>query len=82
MIIVENTLPKSEYTHNRLFKIDGAFESIGVYEAEIGSFIIHKGDRIAQAVISPVIHADFEEVDELGDSERGAAGFGSTGVNG
>ncbi|WP_028982854.1 dUTP diphosphatase [Sporolactobacillus terrae] len=43
---------------------------------------IYRGDRIAQAVIAPVVHATFEQVDELGDSERGAAGFGSTGVNG
>lgn len=44
------------------------------------SLLIQKGCRIAQAVIAPVIHAEFEEVDELDNSERGADGFGSTGV--
>ncbi|QPI23283.1 dUTP diphosphatase [Bacillus licheniformis] len=45
------------------------------------SYIIHKGDRIAQAVIKPVEQAAFTEVAELGDSDRGAGGFGSSGVN-
>lgn len=41
---------------------------------------ICKGDRITQGVIAPVYHADFIEVDELGDTVRGEGGFGSTGV--
>ncbi|KKB71887.1 MULTISPECIES: dUTP diphosphatase [Bacillus] len=44
------------------------------------SYIIRKGDRIAQAVIKPVEQAAFTEVDALGDSDRGADGFGSSGV--
>lgn len=42
-------------------------------------FIIHHGDRIAQWVITPVIHANIQVVSELSDSERGTGGFGSTG---
>lgn len=45
-------------------------------------FVVCKGDRIAQGVIAPVIQASFEEVDELSDTERGAGGFGSTGIRG
>lgn len=45
-----------------------------------GSFTVKKGDRIAQMVVAPVFQARFERVDELSDSERGDAGFGSTGV--
>lgn len=41
--------------------------------------IIHDQDRCAQLVIAPVILADFELVDELSDTDRGAGGFGSTG---
>ena len=37
------------------------------------------GDRIAQIVFAPYVYADFEEADELCDTERGAGGFGSTG---
>ena len=40
---------------------------------------ISKGDRIAQGVICPIIQAVFQVVEELGDTERGAGGFGSTG---
>lgn len=37
------------------------------------------GDRIAQMIIMPVTRAVFVEVEELPDSDRGDAGFGSTG---
>ena len=36
-------------------------------------------ERIAQLVIIPFLQAEFLETDELGDTERGAGGFGSTG---
>ena len=36
-------------------------------------------DRIAQLVIAPYVFADFEESDELNDTDRGVGGFGSTG---
>lgn len=41
---------------------------------------IKDGDRIAQLVVLGVIRAEFEEVDELPDTDRGSGGFGSTGV--
>lgn len=40
---------------------------------------VRRGDRIAQLVIQRVEHAQFTTVGELAPSERGAAGFGSTG---
>jgi dUTP pyrophosphatase len=40
---------------------------------------IDKGDRIAQLVIAPVTRANFQIVDALEGSARGAGGFGSTG---
>ncbi len=42
-------------------------------------FRIGVGDRIAQLVILPIEHADFESVDELPSSDRGSGGFGSSG---
>ena len=42
-------------------------------------FIINNKDRIAQMVLSPIIKAEFEEVDELPETLRGDGGFGSTG---
>ena len=40
---------------------------------------IEKGDRIAQLVVMPYLAVDFNEVDELSDTQRGMSGFGSTG---
>lgn len=37
------------------------------------------GDRIAQAMVLPIEQVGFEEVAELGTTERGTGGFGSTG---
>lgn len=38
-----------------------------------------RGDRIAQLIVQRVAQAEFVEVDELPDSQRGAGGYGSTG---
>ncbi len=43
-------------------------------------FTINNGDRIAQMVIAKHERAEFVEVKELSTTERGAGGFGSTGV--
>ena len=41
---------------------------------------IEPGDRIAQLVIAPYLAAAFSEAEELTDTQRGAGGFGSTGI--
>lgn len=43
-------------------------------------FTIHNNDRIAQIIIAPVTQAVFVPADSLSETERGAGGFGSTGV--
>ncbi|MCV3736555.1 dUTP diphosphatase [Rhizobium sp. TRM96647] len=43
-------------------------------------FSIERGMRIAQMVIAPVVQARVCEVSQAGATERGAGGFGSTGV--
>lgn len=40
---------------------------------------VRTGERIAQLVLLPFLPMEFEEVDTLEDTERGAGGFGSTG---
>ena len=40
---------------------------------------IKAGDRIAQLIVQPYLNFDFNVVDELTDTDRGEAGFGSTG---
>jgi dUTP pyrophosphatase len=42
-------------------------------------FQVRRGERIAQLVPAPVLKAAFREVAELGETSRGAGGFGSTG---
>jgi dUTP pyrophosphatase len=43
-------------------------------------FLIQTGDRIAQLLITPVIHAQLQEVDSLDVTGRGKGGFGHTGI--
>ena len=59
------------------------------YRGEIGVILINHGDkdfivtrgmRIAQLIVAPYTRAVWEAVDTLDESERGAGGFGSTGV--
>ncbi len=43
-------------------------------------FTIHRGDRIAQLIVAPVMRAEVCEVQILDATERGAGGFGHTGI--
>jgi len=55
---------------------------VGVILINLGAedIVLERGDRIAQMVIAPVVQAAWEEVDALPETDRGAGGFGSTGV--
>lgn len=44
-------------------------------------FVVNPGERIAQMVIAKYEKIQWQEVDQLGETERGAGGFGSTGRN-
>ena len=44
------------------------------------TFVVERGARIAQMVLCPIVKAKFKEVDSLDDTNRGAGGFGSTGL--
>jgi dUTP pyrophosphatase len=41
--------------------------------------VLRRGDRIAQLVVAPVATVEVEEAAELGETDRGVGGFGSTG---
>ena len=45
------------------------------------SFSINRGDRIAQFTVKPVNNILMEESEVLSETERGANGFGSSGIN-
>lgn len=55
---------------------------IGVILANLSkeTFVVENGERIAQMVIAKHERAEWTEVEELSATERGAGGFGSTGV--
>lgn len=50
-----------------------------VMNAGNAPFRIERGTRIAQAVLAPVLRAEWNEVETLDDTARAAGGFGSTG---
>ena len=52
---------------------------VGVINQLKEAYTITPGERIAQLVIMPVSLIETEETDELGSTERGEGGFGSTG---
>ncbi|MBT0952031.1 deoxyuridine 5'-triphosphate nucleotidohydrolase [Bacillus velezensis] len=93
-VIVDNISERTSLTSIKYEHIDGTATETekhdrycsryGDYveqdEVAYKTYLIRKGDRIAQAVIKPVEQAVFTEVDTLGDSDRGAGGFGSSGV--
>ena len=63
--------------------IDSGYRGeIGVILANFGDveFRVEKGDRIAQLVIASVIQPDVVETETVDETDRGAGGFGSTGV--
>ena len=43
-------------------------------------FTINNGDRIAQAVFMKYEHPELEVVEEINETDRGAGGFGHTGI--
>jgi dUTP pyrophosphatase len=72
------TLPNSPAT------IDSGYRGevkvlMTLISAHCSEYEVHEGDRIAQACLKKVYETTFEEVDELGDSERGEGGLGSSG---
>lgn len=54
---------------------------LGVLLVNLGAepVVIRHGERIAQMIVAPVVQAEFAEAAALGQTARGAGGFGSTG---
>jgi dUTP pyrophosphatase len=59
----------------------GEIKVILINHDESNDFEINRGDRIAQLVVQKVEHAKFVLVNSLEDTDRGAGGFGSTGIS-
>lgn len=52
---------------------------VKVYNLGDTDVTIQRGDKITQLLVMPVNYVRFQQVDALDDTERGSAGFGSTG---
>ncbi|MGM0966974.1 MAG: dUTP diphosphatase [Bacillota bacterium] len=84
-VIVDNKEWNSKRYGAHILDVTGEYVPSLDYSGELegfplGTYIIRKGDRVAQAVIKPVEQATFTVVDALEDTERGTGGFGSSGV--
>ena len=73
-------------TKRRITRRAGVIDSD--YRGEVGVAIVNEsatyaqiqeGERVAQLVVVPALMGECEEVVDLGDTERGENGFGSTG---
>ncbi len=53
---------------------------VTLFNMSFRDFTVRHGDRIAQLVVCPVAYPEVVEVEALSETERGADGFGSTGV--
>lgn len=83
-------LPRSGLGHrhgiilgNSVGLIDSDYQGelqISCWNRSQTAYEIQAGDRIAQLVVVPVIQVEFDVVDHFSQSQRGAGGFGHTGV--
>jgi dUTP pyrophosphatase len=82
-------LPRSGMGHkngivlgNLVGLIDSDYQGqlmISTWNRGISAFTLNPMERLAQLIIVPVMHVNFNVVEEFDTSERGAGGFGSTG---
>lgn len=70
----------SDYRGEVQLMFENTLTKLAHLNVKLASYLIQKGDRLAQGIIAPVERAKFTVVDELSDTTRGAGGFGHTGV--
>lgn len=80
-VIVQNTNANENYRVNWVFGTDNSNVSVDVMDMKPhGTYLVRKGDRIAQMVVHVQPEVDVLEVDDLDETNRGESGFGSSGV--
>lgn len=81
-VIVDNNKTHTGNLWNRVINVKGAYEILADNaETVLGSYLVRKGDRIAQLVIQPLPAVEAYEVEgELKETARGEGGFGSSGT--
>ena len=63
--------------HAKWMPLSRSLHGVGGYQS---TFEIEPNMRIAQMIVSPVVQATFEVVEDLSETVRGTSGFGSTGA--
>lgn len=79
-VLLDNIANHSHRARDEVRTIDGQSVVTGSRYYDENSYIIRKGDRIAQALVALKYKVYLNVVDELAPTERGANGFGSSGV--
>jgi dUTP pyrophosphatase len=81
-VIVDNIAPQSYRTGHVLKTVDGKAELTGGLTRFLdeNTYIVRKGERIAQLVFAPIETAHFVDADKLEETMRGINGYGSTGT--
>ena len=68
---------------NKVGVIDSDYRGeiiVALHNHSTEAVVVESGERVAQIVITPYIMAEFEEAENLAETDRGVGGFGSTGV--
>lgn len=78
-MLFENTWEWNLDREHKLFTLDGEMIETDI-AFPVGTYIVRKGERIAQGIIAPVVKPQLVEVEELSETARGDGGFGSTGI--
>ena len=78
-VIVDNIAQDFNVRSRRYFTIGGKMEEAPP-TTEYSTYLIRKGEKIAQLVVQHLPQINAEEVHNLGETKRGDAGFGSTGI--
>lgn len=81
-IIVDNVAPKTDSETGEFYLMDESKTVLIEYDANFDkTYYVRKGDKIAQLVVQPIPATVAVEITgELEDSDRGANGFGSSGI--
>ena len=65
---------------NAARRLDNSYEDSTRDKCDPGSYIVRRGDKVAQAFVIPYPRINFVEATELTETARGGGGFGSSGV--
>lgn len=79
-IIVDNIAAPLNEHDTYLCAIDGTAYQISDCPYDVNSYLVRKGDKLAQLVVMPIELPSVEVVEELNDTARGNRGFGSSGT--